>query len=185
HECALESRPSQSDRHGLGPDRACARGRTVLRHDRRRLRQGVRSTATVLRPRGRAAAIVSVLDFLSPDLATPDVVAGQRAWRSPLERALSRAPADVTDVSLTGKLEVRGAIDDLEPEGFELFQLTPDRALVFCDFTRTAQIREQLSAGFFVIDVSAVLAGLQVHGETLLRRLTDLDLEDLPAVGAV
>jgi len=128
---------------------------------------------------------VSVLDFLSPDLATPDVVAGQRAWRSPLERALSRAPADVTDVSLTGKLEVRGAIDDLEPEGFELFQLTPDRALVFCDFTRTAQIREQLSAGFFVIDVSAVLAGLQVHGETLLRRLTDLDLEDLPAVGAV
>ena len=128
---------------------------------------------------------MSVLDFLSPDLATPDVVAGQRAWRSPLERALTRAPADVTDVSLTGKLEVRGAIDDLEPEGFELFQLTPDRALVLCDFTRTAQIREQLSAGFFVIDVSAVLAGLQVHGETLLRRLTDLDLEDLPAVGAV
>jgi hypothetical protein len=128
---------------------------------------------------------VSVLDFLSPDLATPDVSAGRGAWRSPLERALSRAPADVTDVSLTGKLEVRGAIDHLEPEGFELIRLTPDRALVLCDFTRTAQIREQLSASFFVIDVSAVLAGLQVRGEALLRRLTDLDLGELPAVGAV
>jgi sarcosine oxidase gamma subunit len=30
-----------------------------------------------------------------------------------------------------------------------------------------------------------VLAGLQVHGEALMRRLTELDLDELPAVGAV
>jgi hypothetical protein len=125
------------------------------------------------------------LDFLSPDLATPDVAATQAAWRSPLERALSHAPADVTDVSLTGKLEVRGQIDDLVPKGFEVIRITPDRALVLCDFTRTAQVRQQLSTDFFVTDMSAVFAGLQVRGETLMRRLTDLDLDALPAVGAV
>jgi sarcosine oxidase gamma subunit len=129
--------------------------------------------------------MMGTLDFLSPDLATPDVAAAQAAWRSPLARALGHAPADVTDVSLTGKLEVRGPIDELEPKGFEVIRVTPDRALVLCDFTRTSRVREQLSGDFFVTDVSAVFAGLQVRGETLLRRLTDLDLTDLPAVGAV
>jgi hypothetical protein len=125
------------------------------------------------------------LDFLSPDLATPDVASAQAAWRSPLARALSHAPADVTDVSLTGKLDVRGPIDELEPKGFEVIRVTSDRALILCDFTRTSRVREQLSADFFVTDMSAVFAGLQVRGETLLRRLTDLDLDELPAVGAV
>jgi hypothetical protein len=129
--------------------------------------------------------MTGVLDFLSPDLATPDVPSAQAAWRSPLARALSHAPADVIDVSLTGKLEVRGPIDDLEPKGFEVIRITPDRALVLCDFTRTSPVREQLSGDFFVTDMSAVFAGLQLRGDTLMRRLTDLDLTDLPAVGAV
>jgi sarcosine oxidase gamma subunit len=36
-----------------------------------------------------------------------------------------------------------------------------------------------------VVDQSAGLAGLRVRGEGLLRRLTDLDLDELPAVGAL
>jgi sarcosine oxidase gamma subunit len=126
-----------------------------------------------------------VLEFLSPDLATPDPAAGRTAWRSPLERALAHAPPEVSDASLTGALEVRGEIDELEPEGFELVRVTPNRGLVLCDFTKTGQIRERLEQRFLVIDLSAGLAGLQVRGETLMRRLTDLDLDSLPAAGAV
>jgi hypothetical protein len=123
---------------------------------------------------------VSVLDFLSPDLATPEA-----QWRSPLERALRNAPAEVMDISLTGKLEVRGDLDGLDTAGFELVRITPTRGLLLCDFTRTAELRERLSDEFLVIDVSAGLAGLQVRGEAIVRRLTDLDLDALPAVGSV
>ncbi|MEO8291161.1 MAG: hypothetical protein ABI649_09240 [Gaiellaceae bacterium] len=125
------------------------------------------------------------LDFLSPDLATPDLAASAAAWRSPLERALREAPPGVSDVSLTGKLEVRGQLDSLDVDGIELVRIAPGRGLVLCDFTKTAAVREGLRSEFFVIDVSAALAGLQVQGETLMRRLTDLDLETLPAIGAV
>ncbi|HEY3068732.1 MAG TPA: hypothetical protein VGJ34_00325 [Gaiellaceae bacterium] len=128
---------------------------------------------------------MSVLEFLSPDLATPDVAATVGAWRSPLERALRHAPPEVADVSLTGKLEVRGNVEGLEPDGFEVVGVTPDRALVLCDFTRTAEVRERLGERFLVVDVSGALAGLRVQGETLMRRLTDFDLEALPAVGPV
>jgi hypothetical protein len=128
---------------------------------------------------------VSSLDFLSPDLATPDVAAAQGAWRSPLARALEHAPPDVTDISLTGKLEIRGEVGDLRSRALEIVPLTPERALVLCDFTKTGEIRGRLSEHFLVIDMSAALAGLQVRGETLMRRLTDLNLDALPAVGAI
>jgi sarcosine oxidase gamma subunit len=121
-----------------------------------------------------------VLEFLSPDLA-----AAEASWRSPLERALRRAPPEIADISLTGKLEVRGDVDELEPDRFEVVRITPDRALVLCDFTRTGSIRDKLRQQFLTIDVSGALAGLQVEGETLMRRVTDLDLDALPAVGPV
>jgi sarcosine oxidase gamma subunit len=125
------------------------------------------------------------LDFLSPDLATPDVAATKGAWRSPLERALRHAPPEIVDVSLAGKLDVRGDLSSLTAKGIELVKLSPDRGLVLCDFTRTARLREELRTDFLVIDVSAGLAGVEVRGETLMRRLTDLDLDTLPAVGSV
>jgi hypothetical protein len=128
---------------------------------------------------------MSALDFLSPDLATPDVVATQGAWRSPLARALEHAPTDVTDISLTGKLEIRGEVGGLRSRALEIVPITPERALVLCDFTKTGEIRERLSQHYLVIDMSAALAGLQVRGEMLMRRLTDLDLDDLPAVGPI
>jgi sarcosine oxidase gamma subunit len=124
--------------------------------------------------------VTEVLAFLSPDRASPEAV-----WRSPLERALREAPPEVTDISLTGKLDVRGDVGSLRTRALEIVRLTPERALVLCDFTKTGEIRAKLSERFFVVDLSAVLAGLQVRGETLMRRLTDLDLDALPAVGAV
>jgi sarcosine oxidase gamma subunit len=124
--------------------------------------------------------VSEVLSFLSPDQASPEAV-----WRSPLERALADAPAEITDVSLTGKLDVRGDIASLKTRALEIIRLTPERALVLCDFTRTAEVRAKLEERFYVVDLSGTLAGVQVRGETVMRRLTDLDLTALPAVGNV
>jgi sarcosine oxidase gamma subunit len=125
---------------------------------------------------------VSHLDFLSPDLATPDA-----EWRSPLERALAHAPVGFEDLSRTGVLEVRGEPSGLEPGGADVVQLTPERALVLCPFESVGELRARLTGeGRLVVDVSAGWAGLCVPGdETLLRRVTDVDLDRLPAVGSV
>jgi sarcosine oxidase gamma subunit len=121
------------------------------------------------------------LDFLSPDLAAADAV-----WRSPLERALAHAPAGIEDLSRTGVLEVRGELDGLDAGAGEVVRLTPERALVLCPFEEAGRLRVRLAgAGRLVVDLSAGWAGLRVEGETLLRRLTDLDLDALPAMGAL
>lgn len=123
--------------------------------------------------------MIGDLEFLSPDRAGREA-----AWRSPLERALQEAPDGVEDLSKLGKVEVRGAVDELDPDGFELVQITPRRALALCEAKRTAKVRERLAEQIdFVLDMSAAYAGLRVRGATLMRRLTDLDLERLPAVG--
>jgi len=122
---------------------------------------------------------VSELAFLSPDRATEEASA-----HSPLERALAHAPDEIEDLSLTtGVLEVRG-----EPgavKGGEVIQLTPTRALVLCPYERTAEIRQKLRKELFTIDMTAGRAGLRVRSEAVMRRVTDLDLDDLPAVGAL
>jgi sarcosine oxidase gamma subunit len=120
------------------------------------------------------------LDFLSPDLAAPDAV-----WRSPLERALAHAPNGIEDLSRTGVLEVRGVVEGLDADGAEVVMLRPDRALVLCDRARVGEARASLGGRFHVTDLSAGWAGLRFRGETVLRRLTDLDPAALPAVGAV
>jgi hypothetical protein len=122
---------------------------------------------------------VTELAFLSPGRASAEAV-----WRSPLERALAGSPPEITDLSLTGKIEVRGDLPDAV-EGGQLIPITPSRGLVLCDFTRTVELLESLSKDYVAVDVSGTLAGLGVRGETLMRRITDLDLDDLPAVGAV
>ena len=120
------------------------------------------------------------LAFLSPGRASSEAV-----WRSPLQRALRGAPPEISDLSLTGKIEVRGDLDAFGLEGIELVRITPTRGLVLCDFTKTVDILETLQGDFLAIDVSGTLAGLQVQGEALMRRITDIDLDDLPAAGAV
>lgn len=124
--------------------------------------------------------MTELLDFLSPDQADAEA-----RWRSPLERGLEHAPPEIADLSLTGKLDVRGDLDSLDAKGVELVRITPERGLVLCDFTKTANVRARLADRFLVVDLSAALAGLQLRGEALIRRLTDLDLDSLPAVGAV
>jgi sarcosine oxidase gamma subunit len=88
------------------------------------------------------------------------------------------------DLSRTGVLEVRGELDGLDAGGAEVVRLTPERALVLCPFEDAGRLRPRLAgARRQVVDLSAGWAGLQVRGETLLRRLTDLDLEALPTMG--
>jgi hypothetical protein len=106
-------------------------------------------------------------------------------WRSPLERALREAPPGITDLSHMGKVEVRGDIGDLQIDGGEAIWITPRRALIICDRDQVAGIRERLQGQFLAVDMTAALAGLEVRGETLMRRLTDLDLDNLPAPGPV
>jgi len=119
------------------------------------------------------------LDFLSADLASAEAM-----WRSPLERALAHAPRGVEDLSRSGVLDVRGELNGLDAGGAEVVQLTPERALVLCPFEETARLRTRLAgARRLVVDASAGWAGLRVEGETLMRRLTDLDLDALPAMG--
>jgi sarcosine oxidase gamma subunit len=125
---------------------------------------------------------VTDLAFLSPDQANPAAV-----WRSPLERALAGIDSSlgIRDVSRTGKIEVRGEIGELEVEGAEAVWISPHRALVLCDYDKAAEIRRLLSERFLAVDATGALAGLEVRGERLMRRLTDLDLDNLPAPGPV
>jgi sarcosine oxidase gamma subunit len=125
---------------------------------------------------------VTDLAFLSPDRADPTAV-----WRSPLERALAHADPNlgIRDLSRTGKIELRGEIGELEVEGAEAVWITPHRALVLCGYDDAAEIRRRLGERFLAVDVTGALAGLEVRGERLMRRLTDLDLENLPAPGPV
>jgi hypothetical protein len=127
----------------------------------------------------------TILDFLSPDQAAADLAPGETAWRSPLDRALANAPAGLEDISRTGIVEVRGDIATLDVPGAELVRITPGRGFLLCDADRVTEIRQKVREDFLALDVSAAWAGLRIRGDRLLRRLTDLDLDALPAVGSV
>ena len=123
---------------------------------------------------------MSDLAFLSPDTARAgDGFEPRRA--SPLQRALANTRS-VRDLSLLGKIEVRGDVDAIDVDA-EVVRITPRRALVLCPYERCAEMRAQLPGT--VIDVTAALAGLEFEGEQALRRLTDLDPASLPAAGKV
>ena len=124
------------------------------------------------------------LEFLSPDRAE-EGDGFEPTMVSPLARAFSHgAPVGIEDISLTtGKIEVRGDVDRIE--GAEVVRITPERALVLCEYERCAELRDGFETA---IDLTGALAGLRIQrpdAETLLRRLTELDLNDLPATGAV
>jgi hypothetical protein len=99
---------------------------------------------------------------------------------SPLARALAGAEG-LRDLSLLGKLEVRVPTDGLAPDDAELIAITPSRALVVCEPERTAALRDSLPG--VVIDMTSALAGIELAGPEVMRRLTDLDLNALPAAG--
>jgi sarcosine oxidase gamma subunit len=127
------------------------------------------------------------LEFLSSRPAASDEF--RPRLRSPLDRALGSTPVGIQlrDLSLAlAKFEVRG---DLDPIDEDLVRITPRRGLVFAPYAEgaalEARLREQVVT---VIDVTGALAALRIEAPdaaTLMRRLTDLDLDRLPAVGAV
>jgi len=122
---------------------------------------------------------VNELGFLSVGRAAADNGFKPHA-ASPLARALEGSEG-IRDLSLLGKLEVRGETDiDVDAD---VIRITPGRALVVCDLDRAASLRTRLPGT--VVDVTAALAGIEVEGERLLRRLTDLALDRLPAAGKV
>jgi len=116
---------------------------------------------------------VNELAFLSPEQTEADGFAPRAT--SPLARALEGAQG-IRDLSLLGKLEVRGDLDELEGD---VIRITPDRALL----VGGVAARTRLSGT--VVDVTASLAGIEVEGERLMRRVTDLALDRLPAAGKV
>src|SRR5262249_52627235 len=88
----------------------------------------------------------------------------------------------VTDVSYLGKLELRGALERIEPgPGEELLKYAPSRALLVTD----GQPQPPSSPGVRAYDMSAALAAFEFEGEDVLRRLTDLAPAQLPAAGAI
>jgi heterotetrameric sarcosine oxidase gamma subunit len=122
---------------------------------------------------------LSKLAFLSPDLASAEASSA-----SPLAAALRDVGGfTFRDLTLeTAQIEVRGDLD-----GLDAIRLSPRRALVICPAQEAAAARASLAGRFFV-DLSAAYAGVRIEGEeaeTLLRRLTDLDLGTLPAVAKV
>ena len=150
------------------------------------------------------------LEFLSPDQARP-TESFQPLLKSSLERRLREAGAEfeeregwlvavsvpgaaqrsprIRDITHTAKIEVRGGVNGLELEGAEVVAITPERTLVLTDYRRGAALRAELREQFrTVVDMSAALAGLEIAGSgarTVMARLTDLDLEALPAAGSV
>ena len=120
------------------------------------------------------------LAFLSPDRVGPEVT-----LVSPLARALS-GTGPVRDVSRLGKLELRGDLAAVaRAPGEELIPIAPGKALLVTEGSPAAARTRLRAAGLRVYDLSAGLAALEVDGTQLMRRLTDLDLDSLPAAGAV
>jgi hypothetical protein len=121
---------------------------------------------------------VTELEFLSPDRARSEDLFAPR-FASPLARVLAGTKA-VRDLSRLGKIEVRGDVDAIDVDA-EVVRITPRRALVLCQYEQCAELRARLPGT--VIDMTGALAGLELESERAMRRLTDLDLDALPAAG--
>ena len=119
------------------------------------------------------------LAFLSPSRCQPGTTT------SPLRRALEGVdPALVQDLWLDGKVEIRGDIALVVPlAGEELLRLSPRRGYLFTQDDPADAVERLRGQGVLAYDATGALAGFLVEGERLMRRLTDLDLDKLPAAG--
>jgi hypothetical protein len=124
------------------------------------------------------------LDFISPSRCAEGTTA------SPLARALrpysgNGGPQPVLlDLSLDGKLELRGDLDLVEPLGDEeLVRLSPRRGFLLTPHDPADAAERYREQGVLAFDATGLWAGLALEGMRLMRRLTDLDLDGLPAAG--
>ena len=131
---------------------------------------------------------MSTLEFLSPRPA--ETREFDPRLSSPLARALRSVVRGVRlhDLSLAlAKYEVRGDLDAITAG--DLIRITPARGLVLGPYEKSAALEKELAVQVeTVLDMTGALAALRVEARdaaTLVRRLTDLDLDHLPAVGAV
>ena len=122
---------------------------------------------------------MSALDFLSPSRCE------QGTLDSPLRRALDGIdPAVVRDLLLDGKVEIRGDLELVEPlAGEELVRLSARRALLLTNEDPAEAVERLRGQGVLAYDATGALAGMAIEGERVMRRLTDLDLDRLPAAG--
>ena len=110
------------------------------------------------------------------------------ATKVPGEESRSIGVRDVTHVY--SKIEVRGDVERIDArEGTEVIRISPDRALVLCSYVGGAEVRWTLAEHFdAVLDLTGALAALEIEGpgaETVMRRITAHDLDDLPAAAPV
>ena len=126
------------------------------------------------------------VSFLSPSRCAEGTLS------SPLQRALGRdgwsayvgEPAPVRDLSLEGIVEIRGNVAAVAAEaGEELLRLSPRRAFLFTAGDAAAAAERVRAAGVLAYDMTGAYAGMAIADERVLRRLTDLDLEQIPTVG--
>ena len=91
----------------------------------------------------------------------------------------------IRDLSLAGVVEVRGNLDAVTPgAGEELVRLSPRRGFLFTD-DDPADVAERVRAsGALAYDATGALAGMAIDSEQVMRRLTDLDFEQIPTAGA-
>jgi hypothetical protein len=122
---------------------------------------------------------MSELSFLSPGEARTEGGFAPTV-ASPLARALQGARG-IRDLSLAGKLEVRGAGVEWLDSDLDVLRITPSRALIVCAPEECVELRRSLPG--LVVDVTGALAGIALESADLMRRLTDLDLSTLPAAG--
>ena len=124
---------------------------------------------------------MSLLDFLSPSRCAPGTTT------SPLRRALDEADsAVVQDLWPDGKVEIRGDLELVVPHaGEELVRLTPRRAFLFTGDDPADVVARLREIGVLAYDATGALAGIAIEGVQLMRRLTDLDLDALPAAGPI
>jgi hypothetical protein len=117
--------------------------------------------------------------FLSPSRSA------EGTTTSPLRRALEGAdPAQVRDLSLEGIVEIRGDVSSVKAEaGQELVRLSPRRAFLFTDGDAAAVADRVRSGDVLAYDMTGAYAGLAIADERVLRRLTDLDLTQIPTAG--
>lgn len=117
--------------------------------------------------------------FLSPTRCADGTIT------SPLRRVLDGAdPAAVRDISLERVVEIRGSVDAVTPAaGEELVRLSPRRAFLFTDDDPADVVERVRAAGALAFDATGALAGMAIASEQVMRRLTDLDLEQIPTAG--